>query len=44
MTQQSKAGQVLDPMAVGRDEGEARWWFVHLHPGRWLREPDPGDE
>ena len=27
MTQETDHNRPLDPIAVGRDEGEARWWF-----------------
>jgi quercetin dioxygenase-like cupin family protein len=30
MTQDTKQAQVLKPLAVARDEGEARWWFGSL--------------
>ena len=30
MTQQSNAPQALEPLAVRKDEGEARWWFGAL--------------
>jgi quercetin dioxygenase-like cupin family protein len=30
MTQGTKQAQVLKPLAVARDEGEARWWFGSL--------------
>ena len=30
MTQEAKQSPTLDPVAVSRDEGEARWWFGSL--------------
>lgn len=30
MTHESKQAPALDPLAVGKDEGEARWWFASL--------------
>ena len=30
MTQQSSQAQALEPVAVRKDEGEARWWFGAL--------------
>jgi quercetin dioxygenase-like cupin family protein len=30
MTQQSNQAQALEPLAVRKDEGEARWWFGAL--------------
>jgi quercetin dioxygenase-like cupin family protein len=30
MTQDTDRARALDPVAVGRDEGEARWWFAAL--------------
>jgi quercetin dioxygenase-like cupin family protein len=30
MTADTKEGQMLMPMAVAKDEGEARWWFGSL--------------